>query len=131
MQGLLQRFPNLKGVFVYNDDSAEGAIAAIHTAHKHILVASRNGEPPAVDLVKRGELLATCDIDPITIGEKLGTAVVQQVAGQKKFWGVKLHGPPAAEKSALWPKGCLITKQNASRYVPWDKRIRYANIGER
>jgi ribose transport system substrate-binding protein len=133
MQGLVQRFPNLKGVFVYNDDSALGAIAAIRAAGKkgQILVASRNGETTAIDAIKRGDLLATCDIDPITIGATLGDAIVKQLNGTKKYNNVALTGPPAAERTALWPKGCLVTKQNASKYIPWDKRIKYAKIPER
>jgi ABC-type sugar transport system substrate-binding protein len=126
MQGLLARFPNLKGMFVYNDDSALGAISAIRAAGKRgkIVVVSRNGEDPAIAAIKSGDLLATCDINPIQLGELLGTAIVKQVSGKAHYKNNFLLPSPD-------PAGCLVTKKNVNKYVSWAKRIHYVKIAER
>jgi ABC-type sugar transport system substrate-binding protein len=126
MQGLLARFPNLKGMFVYNDDSALGAISAIRAAGKRgkIVVVSRNGEDPAIAAIKNGDLLASCDINPIQLGELLGTAIVKQVSGAAHYKNnFQLPSPN--------PAGCLVTKANVGKYVSWAKRIHYVKIAER
>ena len=55
MQGILQRFPDIQGVYGYNDQSALGAIAAIKAAGKKgkIVVASRNGVDEAIVAIKK------------------------------------------------------------------------------
>jgi ribose transport system substrate-binding protein len=126
MQGLLARYPNLKGMFVYNDDSALGAISAIRAAGKRgkITVVSRNGEDPAIAAVKTGDLLATCDINPIALGENAGNAIVKEVTGKAHYTNnFNLPSPAAAN--------CLVTKKNAGSYVSWSKRIHYVTIAER
>ena len=126
MQGILARFPNLKGMFVYNDDSALGAISAIRAAGKRgkIVVVSRNGEDPAISAIKSGDLLATCDINPIQLGQNLGTAIVKQVSGKAHYKNNFALPSPSV-------KGCLVTKANVDKYVSWAKRIHYVKIAER
>jgi len=126
MQGLLARYPNLKGMFVYNDDSALGAISAIRAAGKRgqIVVVSRNGEDPAIAAIKSGDLLATCDINPIELGEDIGKAIVKHVSGKVHYANnVNLPSPSASK--------CLVTKANVGRYRSWSKRIHYVKIAER
>jgi ribose transport system substrate-binding protein len=121
MQGILQRFPDVKGVFVYNDDSALGAIAAAKAAGKKILFTSRNGSQDAVDAIKKGDLLATCDIDPIAFGRTMGQAIVDQITRKKHLTNnFKLRSPDASK--------CLVTKQNVAKFKPWNKRIKYVKI---
>jgi ribose transport system substrate-binding protein len=126
MQGLLARYPNLKGMFVYNDDSALGAISAIRAAGKRgkIVVVSRNGEDPAIAAIKAGDLLATCDINPIELGEDAGTAIVKQLTGKAHYKNNFVLPSPDASK-------CLVTKANVNKYVSWSKRIHYVPIAER
>jgi len=124
MQGILQRFPNVQGVFVYNDDSALGAIAAAKAAHRKVLITSRNGSQDAINSIKKGNLLATCDINPIAIGRNVGRAVVSQLEGTKHYTGdFKLPSPD--------PSTCLVTKANVNRFKPWNQRIKYVKIAER
>lgn len=120
MQGILQRYPDVKGVFVYNDDSAIGAIAAAKAAGKKIAFVSRNGESVAVAAVKSGSLLATCDIKPLELGEALGTAIVDQLEGKQDYKNTQLQAPPA--------KGCLVTKDNVASWQPPEKQISYIDI---
>lgn len=126
MAGLLARYPNLKGMFVYNDDSAAGAISAIRAAGKRgkILVVSRNGEDTAIAEIKSGDLLATCDINPIALGENAGIAVVKELTGKAHYENDYNLPSPSA-------KGCLVTKANVGSYVSWSKRIHYVTIAER
>jgi ABC-type sugar transport system substrate-binding protein len=128
MQALIQRYPNLRGVVAFNDDTALGAIAAIKAAGKRpgrdILVVSRNGTPDAIASVKRGELFSTCDIGIPTLGITLGRAVRQHLTRQRLSTNArKIAAPPASR--------CIVTKRNVNRYVPWEKQIPYVKIEER
>lgn len=121
MQGILQRYPDVQGVFAYNDDSALGAIAAAKSAGKQILFTSRNGSQEAVDAIKKGDLLATCDINPIDFGRTMGQAIVDQISGAKSFKNnQKLQSPDVSK--------CLVTKANVAKFKPWNQRIKYVNI---
>jgi ribose transport system substrate-binding protein len=125
MQGLLQKFPNLKGLYAFNDDSAIGAIAAIKASGKsgNITVASRNGSDIGIAAVKKGDLYATCDFDPIGLGQAMGKAVVAQVDGSKDYKDSFQLTPPD-------PSKCLYTKDNVADYVPWTKRVKQVDIPE-
>ena len=121
MQGILQSHPDVQGVFVYNDDSALGAIAAAKAAGKTVLFTSRNGSADGVAAVKNGSLLATCDIDPIGLGHQLGQAIVDKLAGRESpAVNTQLPSPDASN--------CLITKDNADSWQPYDQRIKYQDI---
>lgn len=128
MQALIQKFPDLRGVVAFNDDTALGAIAAIKAAGKKpgkdILVVSRNGAPDAIAAVRRGELHATCDIGIPTLGITLGTAVRDHLTGKKPYNRARKIAPPPASK-------CIVSKRNVSKYKPWTKQLRYVKIEER
>jgi ribose transport system substrate-binding protein len=128
MQALLQKYPNLRGVVAYNDDSALGAIAAIKAAGKKpgkdILIVSRNGAPAAIAAVRKGDLFATCDIGIPTLGITLGNAVRDHLAGKRSYQRTAKITPPPAAK-------CIVNKQNVAKYRPWEKQIKYASIKER
>jgi ribose transport system substrate-binding protein len=124
MQGLLQRFPNLKGVFAYNDDSALGAIAVIKQAKRDIKVTSRNGSKEAVAAIVKGDLLATCDIGALEVGQTVGKAIAEQIAGGGEAQSMtSLEAPDPSE--------CLVTKDNADQYQAPDEKISYADIKQR
>jgi ribose transport system substrate-binding protein len=127
MRAILAKYPNVRGVLAYNDDSVAGAIGAAKSAGdapgKKILFVSRNGEPQAIPLIKQGELLATCDINPIGIGEDAAQAAIDQILGRKHYDGNVQIPPPKAS--------CLVDQQNVGGYQEWDQRIPYAKITER
>lgn len=121
MQGILQSHPDIQGVFSYNDDSAIGAIAAAKQAGAQVLFTSRNGTADAVAAVLAGDLLATCDIQPVALGKALGQAVVDQLKGVKNYTGTALvEGPDASS--------CLVTAQNAADWKPYEEQLDYKQI---
>src|SRR5262249_5375796 len=101
MQGLLQKYPNLKGVYSFNDDSAVGVASAIRTSGKRgkIVVVARNGSDIGVSLVKKGDIYATCDFNPIGLGQTIGRAVVNQLSGARNYQNSVQLTPPD-------PKNC-------------------------
>nr|WP_161632152.1 sugar ABC transporter substrate-binding protein [Nakamurella lactea] len=121
MQGILQREPDVQGVFSYNDDSALGAIAAAKAAGKTVLFTSRNGTKDAVAAIKGGSLLATCDIDPIALGHELGQAIVDKLAGRSDL-------PVNAQLPAPDTSDCLITSDNVASWKPYEEQIHYQDI---
>ncbi|MEV7605992.1 sugar ABC transporter substrate-binding protein [Paenarthrobacter sp. NPDC089322] len=121
MQGILQRFPKVQGVFAYNDDSAIGAIAAAKQAGADVKFTSRNGTADAVAAVKSGDLLATCDLQPIQFGQSLGQAVVDQLKGSRKYSNSEQIAGPDTSK-------CLITPENAGSWKPYDQQLNYRTI---
>lgn len=121
MQGILQRNPDVDGVFVFNDDSALGAIAAAKQANKKIKFTSRNGSTEAIAAVKAGDLLATCDIGPIAVGRQIGQAVVDHLSGKTTYSdSYQLPTPDASD--------CLVTKENVGNRKPYDEIITYRNL---
>jgi len=117
MQGILQRFPDVQGVFAYNDDAALGAIAAAKAANKQVKFSARNGSTAGVAAVKARTLLATCDIDPIALGHEVGQAIVDQISGTKTVSdNAQLPSPDASK--------CVIDKDNVSTWKPYDQTIK-------
>lgn len=121
MQSILQRFPDVDGVFVYNDDSALGAIAAAKQAGATVKFTSRNGTADAVAAVKAGDLLATCDIQPVALGAALGQAVVDQLTGAHSYQNNESIPPP--DSSA-----CLVTADNVDSWKPSEELVEYRDI---
>lgn len=121
MQGLIQRFPNLKAVFTYDDATAIGAAAAAKAAGKSILFASRNATPEGIAAVKDGTLVATCDLDTVGLGQAVGKAIIDQVTGKHTYQN-------SEQIPSLDVSKCVITKDNVDTFVPADKRIPYVDI---
>jgi ABC-type sugar transport system substrate-binding protein len=128
MQAILQKYPNVKGVVAFNDDTALGAIAAIKAAGKKpgkdIFLVSRNGSPDAVAKVRAGELLSTCDTAIVQHGLLMGAAIRNQLSGTRAYKNNAKIPPPGAAQ-------CIVTKRNISKYLPWDKQVKYVKIQER
>jgi len=65
MQGLLTRFGNkITGVFCANDAMAYGVLEALKAEGRKLPLVAYDGNAEAVDLVIKGELLATCFTNP-------------------------------------------------------------------
>lgn len=121
MQGILQQHPDIQGVFVYNDDSALGAIAATKQAGADVLFTSRNGTTDAIAAIKAGDLLATCDIQPLELGRRLGEAILGQLEGEHDLTGTALIESPSAD-------GCLVTADNVDEWKAPEEQIDYVQI---
>lgn len=73
-QNTLSANPNLSGIYATNDPEAEGAVQALKAASKNgvkdVLLVGFNGDPPALELIKNGEMAATIRQDPYGQGQK-------------------------------------------------------------
>lgn len=69
---ILQRNPDLKGIYAANDTMALGAFQAVRNAGKagKIVVVGTDGAPEAIDSVKHGELSATVAQDSAAMGAR-------------------------------------------------------------
>jgi ribose transport system substrate-binding protein len=84
MTNLLQRDPNIKGVFATSDDMSMGAQRAVQTANrKDILVVGFDGSPDALKSIKAGELTGSVAQSPYNIGKDGVEQAVKAVKGEK------------------------------------------------
>ncbi|WP_394232290.1 sugar ABC transporter substrate-binding protein [Niallia oryzisoli] len=107
MQNYLTKYPDLKGVFVHNDDLAMGAIQALKQDGKldQVTVIGFGGTFEGVDAIKAGEMYGTVTEDLVWTAEK------QMEIAQKVIKGEKV------EKKVDVPLGKL-TKENLDSFKP-------------
>jgi ribose transport system substrate-binding protein len=78
--------PNLAGIYAANDPSAIGAGQALKTAGKSgvsdVLLVGFNGDPPALELIKGGDMAATIRQDPYGQGKKTVELALSLLDGQ-------------------------------------------------
>lgn len=105
-QDILQRNPNLAGIFAINDPSALGAVAAIEKAGRsgRITVIGFDGMPEAKQAVKDGKIHADVVQYPDKIGQMTLQAIARYMAGEK------------LEPQTLIPAG-LYTRADADKDV--------------
>lgn len=68
MENMLQAQPEIKAVFAHNDEMALGALKAIETSKKEIMVVGFDATDDAVASVKEGKMAATVAQQPDQIG---------------------------------------------------------------
>jgi len=84
-QDILEKNPDLAGIFCINDPTAFGAVAAVEKAGRQgkIKIVSFDGMPEAKKAIKDGKIFA----EPIQYPDKIGTITVQSIekylAGEK------------------------------------------------
>ncbi|WP_406589340.1 ribose ABC transporter substrate-binding protein RbsB [Bacillus atrophaeus] len=83
MENLLQGHPEIKAVFAHNDEMALGALEAINSSGKDILVVGFDGNTDAISSIKAGKLSATVAQQPELIG-KLATEAANDILNEKK-----------------------------------------------
>lgn len=78
-QDILERNPDLKGIFAINDPSALGAVAAIEKAGRagQIKVVGFDGQREAKQAIKDGKIYA----DAVQYPDRIGTLAIQAVSG--------------------------------------------------
>jgi ribose transport system substrate-binding protein len=85
-QDTLSANPNLAGIYAANDPEAEGAVQALKAVDKNgvtdVLVVGFNGDPPALELIKAGDMAATLRQDPYGQGRKAVEAALALLDGQ-------------------------------------------------
>nr|WP_019390649.1 ribose ABC transporter substrate-binding protein RbsB [Priestia filamentosa] len=83
MENLLQGNSDIKAVFAHNDEMALGAIQAINSSGRDVLVVGFDGNEDAVNAVKEGKLAATVAQQPELIGELAVKAASDVLKGKK------------------------------------------------
>ena len=83
MEDFLVKAPDLNAVFCENDEMALGALQAIKADQKldQIMVVGFDGNPDALESIKKGELAATVAQDPELMGRMAIVNAYQVFAG--------------------------------------------------
>jgi ribose transport system substrate-binding protein len=68
MENMLQAHPDINAVFAANDEMALGAIKAIHSSKRKIIVVGFDGTRDGITAVKNGSMYATIAQQPALIG---------------------------------------------------------------
>lgn len=83
MENILQASPDVKAVFAHNDEMALGALEAIQSSGKDIIVIGFDATDDAVASVKAGKLAATIAQKPEEIGVKAMEAAIKVLNGEE------------------------------------------------
>ena len=115
-QDMLTANPNMKAMFIQTDQPTLGALRAIKAGHRDgtLLVAAFDGIPEFVDLLKKGEIVASGMQQPYLMGEKSGESLVAALKGQ------------TPEKQILVPI-VVATSKNIDQILPTIKETVFAN----
>jgi ABC-type sugar transport system substrate-binding protein len=115
-QDMLTANPDMRGMFIQTDQPTIGALRAIKAAHRDgtLLVAAFDGIPEFVDLLRKGEIVASGMQQPYLMGVKSGEALVTAVKGGKP------------EKEILVPI-IVATSKNIDQILPTIKLTVFGN----
>ena len=110
MQNLITGYPDLKAVFVQNEDMALGAIKALEEAGKadQVAIVSQNGAPYGLESIAAGGIKATAAWSPAQEAQLAVRMLVEKIRDNK-----------TPSKLTLTPMK-IITKSNVSDAVPWE-----------
>ncbi len=113
-QNTLSANPNLAGIYAANDPEAEGAVQALKAAGKNgvndVFVVGFNGDPPALQLIKSGDMAATIRQDPYGQGQKCVEIATKLMNNQP----VQYSDP--ATKSIFFPV-MVVDSKNVDQYI--------------
>jgi ribose transport system substrate-binding protein len=109
METLITGYPNLKAVFVQNEDMSLGAIRALKEAGKEdqVLIVSQNGAPYGLESIAAGGIKATVGWSPSQEAQLAVRMLVEHLRGTK------------VPKLTITPMK-VITKANVDEAVPWE-----------
>jgi ribose transport system substrate-binding protein len=113
-QNTLSANPNLSAIYATNDPEAEGAVQALKAAGKNgvkdVFLVGFNGDPPALELIKNGEMAATIRQDPYGQGEECVEIATKLMNNEK----VDYSDP--GTKSVFFPVS-VIDKENVDEFL--------------
>ena len=109
MQTLITGYPNLKAVFVQNEDMSLGAIKALEEAGKagQVAIVSQNGAPYGLESIAAGGIEAT-----------VGWSPSQEAALATRFLIEHIQGKDMPKLTITPMK--VITADNIDEAVPWE-----------
>ncbi|MBP2033509.1 ribose transport system substrate-binding protein [Clostridium algifaecis] len=81
MENIIQSKPEFDAVFAQNDEMALGAVKALKSANKHVVVVGFDGTSDGEKSVKAGDMTATVAQQPVLEGE---TAIENAIKASKK-----------------------------------------------
>src|ERR1700728_828352 len=115
-QDMLTANPNMRGMFIQTDQPTLGALRAIKAGHRDgtLLVAAFDGIPEFVDLLKKGEIVASGMQQPYLMGVKSGEALAAALSGK------------TPEKTITVPS-VVATSKNIEQILPTIKQTVFAN----
>ena len=116
-ENMLQANPDIQFFWTTNDNEALGAGLAARGLGKKIVILGMNGTPEAVDAVKKGLITATWDSNQNLMGSIVAINCLNWKATGK------------APRAGIVPF-TKITKQNASKWIPWPQRPKLTVIGK-
>ena len=110
MQNLITSNPNLKAVFVQNEDMALGAIQALKEAgkEKDVAIVAQNGAPYGLESIAADGIKATVGWSPSQEAQLAVRQLVEHIRGQKQPWQLTIS--PMT----------VITKANVGDATPWE-----------
>jgi ribose transport system substrate-binding protein len=113
---MLTANPNMKAMFIQTDQPTLGALRAIKAGHRDgtLLVAAFDGIPEFVDLLKKGDIVASGMQQPYLMGQKSGEALVAALKGE------------TPEKQITVPI-VIVTSKNVNELLPTIKQTVFAN----
>lgn len=110
MQNLITSNPDLKAVFVQNEDMSLGAIQALKQAgmEDQVVIVSQNGAPYGLESIAEDGIMAT-----------VGWSPSQEAALAMRMLVENLRGGPQDFKLTITPMK-VITKDNVDEATPWE-----------
>ena len=82
-QTLLQQYPDLAGIYCNNDTMAMGALEAVIAAGSECVIVGTDGTSEALESIRAGELDATVDFFPTTMGAIGVEMQIRKLGGQE------------------------------------------------
>src|SRR3984885_5153999 len=115
-QDMLTANPNMRGMFIQTDQPTLGALQAIKAGHRegNLPVAAFQRNPDFVDLLKKGEIVASGMQQPYLMGVRSGEALLTALKGGKP------------DKEILVPI-VIATSKNVDSILPTIKETVFAN----
>jgi ribose transport system substrate-binding protein len=115
-QDMLTANPNMRGMFIQTDTPTLGALRAIKASRRdgQIAVAAFDGVPEFVDLIKKGEIVASGMQQPYLMGVRSGEALFKHLKGEK------------VEKQILVPI-VVVTNRNIDQMLLTIRETVFAN----
>jgi ribose transport system substrate-binding protein len=111
MQGFLTRFGDkISGVFCANDSMAYGVLEALKAEGRRLPVVGFDGTAEAVDLVVKGELLATCSTNPYW-----GGGIASALAYHAAIGTFKPSAEPKAHREFYGPS-IVVAQKDAAEF---------------
>lgn len=115
-QDMLTANPDMRGMFIQTDMPTLGAVRAIKAARRdgQVAVAAFDGVPEFVDLIKKGEIVASGMQQPYLMGVRSGDALFKHLSGAK------------VDKEIMVPI-VVVTSKNIESLLPTINQTVFAN----